>query len=250
MIHSIIVDDEINGLKSLEYLLAELKEEVNLVGATTDAIEAIELINNYRPDVVFLDISMPQLNGFEVLERLKFKNFYLVFTTAHKEYALQALKQGATDYLLKPIDRKELYKTIQKVQQRMIENLVKPNIYEILKLIAQAQNTRVFLPTKQGTEYVTPADIIYIEADSNYTKVFLRNGQTIQVNTLLKDFEKQLCKAEFNFIRIHHSYIINVDYVTRYIKDDGGFAVLQGTKTIPVSRPRRDEFLKLINFRS
>jgi len=248
MLHAVIVDDEINGLRSLELLLGELNQEVKIVGATTNGLESIALINTYRPDIVFLDISMPHLDGFEVLERLEFQNFYLVFTTAHRQYALRALKQGATDYLLKPIDLRELIKTVERIKQKMNQGHAKPDIVELLRQITEVQNARILLPTKLGSEYVSPNNIIYIEADSNYAKVFLTNGQSVQVTNLLKDFEQQLCKKEFNFIRVHNSYIINVDYVSRYIKDDGGFAVLQGKKTIPISRQRKDDFLKLINF--
>jgi len=248
MIHAVLIDDEINGLKSLELLIEELKHEVKIVGTTTDAVEAIELINSYRPDIVFLDISMPQLNGFEVLERLQFKTFHLVFTTAHRNFALRAIKQGATDYLLKPVDKKELFVAIERVKYKIAENQLRPDVSEMLKHINEVQNLRVLLPTKKSTEYVVPASILYIEANSNHALVHLTNGQNIEVTNNLKDFEQQLCKKEISFMRIHNSYIININYVTRYIKDDGGFVVLQGKKTIPVSRQKKDEFLKLINF--
>lgn len=249
MIHAVLIDDEINGLKSLELLFEELRTEVKLVGMATDAFEAIDLINTYRPDVVFLDISMPQLDGFEVLERLRFKNFHLVFTTAYRQFALRALKFGAIDYLLKPVDKKELYIAVDKVKEKMKEDQERPDVYEILKKINETKNKRILLPAKKTTEYVVPADIIYIEANSNTSFVTLTNEQTIEVTTNLKEFEQQLCTREINFMRVHHSYIINLDYVTRYIKDEGGFAILRGKKTIPISRQKKEEFLKAINFR-
>src|SRR6185312_14447141 len=170
MIHAVLIDDEINGLKSLELLVGTLKEEIKIVGVTTDPLVAIELINVYRPDIVFLDISMPQLDGFEVLERLEFKNFHLVFTTAHKKFAVRALKHGAIDYLLKPIDRKELISAVERVKQKMQEGK-SPDVYEILKQINETQNARVVLPTKTGNEYVMASSIVYMEADSNYALV-------------------------------------------------------------------------------
>ncbi len=250
MIHAIIVDDEINGLRSLQLLLEEFSNEIKIVNLTNNAYEAVDMINNFRPDVVFMDISMPQLNGFEVLERLEFKNFYLVFTTAHKKFALTAIKYGATDYILKPIDKKELEACIKKIQHKIQEQGVRPDVFEMLKFINEKNNFKVHLPTKKGIEYVIPRNIIYIEANSNYSIVSLTNGQNVQVTNALKDFELQLCKKDFNFIRVHHSYIINIDYVTRYIKDDGGLAVLKGIKKIPISRQKKDEFLTLINFPS
>jgi len=248
MIYAVLIDDESNGLKSLELLLGTMSDEIKVVGVTTDALQAIELVNAYRPDVVFLDISMPQLDGFEVLDRLEFKNFHLVFTTAHQKYALRALKHGATDYLLKPIDRRELQAALDRVKQRMHAGSKIPDVYELLKRINETQNARVVLPTRAGTEYVMSSNIVYVEADSNHAVVSLVNGECIRVLSSLKDFEVQLCKKDGSYMRVHNSYIINCDYVVRYMKDDGGIAVMQGKKAIPISRQRKDEFLKAINF--
>lgn len=250
MIHAVLIDDEINGLKSLELLLEGLKDRVKVVGTTTDALQGIEMINIYRPDIVFLDISMPNLDGFEVLERLTFKNFDLVFTTAYRKFALRALKLGAMDYLLKPVDRKELYATVNRIADKIVAGQTKPDIYGILKQFNETNKMRILIPSRKTTEYVNPSDIVYIEANSNTSLVSLTNDQIIEVTTNLKGFEQQLCSREIGFMRVHHSYIINIDYVTRYIKDDGGFATLRGKKTIPVSRPKKEEFLKAINFKA
>jgi len=248
ILHAILVDDEINGLKSLELLCDQFIDEVEIVSATTNPVEAISLINAYRPDMVFMDISMPQLNGFEVLEKLRFKNFFLVFTTAHKNYALQAIKQGATDYLLKPIDIRELKLTIHKIQQKIAEQKGVPDVLEILKNINEKHNLRINLPTKTSLEYVLPEDIVYIQAESNYTLVSLTNGENMEVTKSLRSFETLLCTTNSSFLRVHHSYIINLDYVTRYIKDNNGFAVLKGKRTIPISRQKKEQFLKCIDF--
>lgn len=249
MLHAILVDDEEDGLRSLELLLDGFKEEVKIVGSSADVFEAIELINSYRPDIVFLDISMPELNGFELLDRLQFRNFHLVFTTAHRNYGLRALKEGASDYLLKPVDREELADCILKIRSRIKEEkATPPDIYEVLKTFQALNSTRILLPTRTSTEYVLPADIIYIEADSRYSHVYLSNEQSIQVLCNLKEFEKQICNPVSAFLRVHNSFIINTDYVTRYIKDDGGFAVMRGQKMIPVSKQKKEEFLKAINF--
>lgn len=247
MLHAIIVDDEINGLKSLELVCKELTEDITIVNATTNPLEAINLINTYRPDVVFMDISMPQLNGFEVIEKLKFRNFFLVFTTAHKHYALQALKQGATDYLLKPIDIRELRKTIDRIKQKMGEKHGLPDMFATLKRINEKHNFRIHLPTRNSLEYVYPSDIVYLKAESNYTMVYLINSESVEVTRSMRNFEDQLCTTNLNFLRVHNSYIINLDYVTRYLKDDGGFVVMNGKKTIPVSRQKKDELFKGIN---
>lgn len=242
-----LVDDEINGLKSLELVCKQLDKELEIVSKTTDPVEAITLINTYRPNIVFMDISMPELNGFEVLEKLRFREFFLVFTTAHKNYALQALKQGATDYLLKPIDVREVRKTIEKIKLRILEKTQMPDVYEILKHIGLKRSFRINLPTKTSLEYVFPSSIIYLKAESNYTLVYLTNGEHVEVIKSLGSFEELLCNNELHFIRVHNSYIINIDYITRYIKDDGGFVVMNGKKTIPVSRQKKAELLKSID---
>lgn len=249
MMHAILVDDEIDGLRSLELLLQGFEEDVKIVGSTSNVFEAVELINSYRPDVVFLDISMPELNGFELLEALRFRKFHLVFTTAHRNYGLRALKEGASDYLLKPIDRKELNVCLQKIKVRITqENVAPPDIYQILKVFNASNNTRVLLPTKASTEYVLPRDIVYIEANSRNAHVYLVNDQSVEVLCKLKDFEKQLCNGINGFLRIHNSYIVNIDYITRYIKDEGGFVVMRGKKAIPISKQKKEEFQKAINF--
>ncbi|MES2680155.1 MAG: LytTR family DNA-binding domain-containing protein [Bacteroidota bacterium] len=249
MIHAVLIDDEYNGLKSLELLIEKFVADVKVVASTIDPLKGVELINNYRPDIVFLDINMPNLNGFELLKKLEFSAFHLIFTTAHREYALKAIKESATDYLLKPIDATDLNLAVEKVKQKISEKQKQPDALDILKHIYEIQDTRVSLPTKTAIEYVSPNDIVYIEAFSNYAVVFLRNGKEFTVYKALKDYEQQLCKNELAFIRIHNSYIINVNYVTRYLKDDGGYAVIQSRKSIPISKNKKEAFLKLINFR-
>lgn len=248
ILHAVIIDDELNGLKSLELLLDGAKDRVKLVGATTDALQGIEMINLYRPDLVFLDISMPELDGFEVLDRLSFNKFYLVFTTAHQQHALKALKRGAVDYLLKPVDRRELYAAIERIKIRMNEGKELPDVYEALRQFSEAKKMRVLLHAKKSTEYVNPSDIVYIEANLNNCMVSLINGQTVDVTSNLKEFESQLCTVGNDFMRIHHSFIINLNYVTRYVKEEGGFVSMRGKKSIPVSRQKKEQFLKWIDF--
>lgn len=246
MIHAIIVDDELHGLKSLEILIQDFCEGVNIVGKTTDAIEAIALINLYRPDVVFLDIAMPKLNGFDVLERLEYRKFYLVFTTAYHQYALRALKQGATDYLLKPINVAELQKAFEKVKYSLAAEERQPDVYEMLQKVYLTRNMKVHLPTKSATEYVLPNDIVYIEANSKHATVGLVNGTTVNVTNGLKDYEQQLCREDLNFMRVHHSFIVNLHYIVRCLKD-GSTLTMTGKKIIPVSRQKKDEVLRVIH---
>ena len=249
MLHAVIIVDELNGMRSLELLITKFINGVNIVAATTDPLQGVELINNYRPDVVFLDIQMPNLSGFELLEKLRFREFYLVFTTAHSEYGLRAIKQSATDYLLKPVGLLELEQAVARINNKIQEKQRVPDAFEGLRQIYESQRIRIAIPVKAGVEYLLPNDIAFMEANSNSTIVHCAEGEKLLAYKTLKEYELQLCKTELSFIRIHNSFIINLNHVTRYLKEDGGYAVLQGKKTIPVSQHKKEQFLKLINLK-
>lgn len=247
MLRAVIIDDESSGLISLELLIKKYTDNVKVVAAVTDAAKAIDLINDYRPEIVFLDIQMPNLDGFEMLQRLTFRGFHLVFTTAHKSYALRALKQGAVDYLLKPVDPAELKQAVERVNQKIQELNEQPDVEELLKDWKGSQSQRIDIRTKTGIEFVEASQVMYIEASSNRTNVVLADGCALESAKGLKDYETQLCTEGSSFIRIHNSFIINVNYVNRYLREDGGYAVID-KKSIPVSKARKDDFLKMINF--
>jgi two-component system, LytTR family, response regulator len=250
MLHAIIIDDEENGLVSLDLLIKKFVPEVKVVAATTDAIKSVELINDYRPDIVFLDINMPNMNGFEVLDKITFRGFHLIFTTAYEEYALKAIKKSAIDYLLKPVDKDELSKAVKKVQNATEQKKKLPDVIGLLREMNDISAVRVSVPTKTGIDLVLADDILYIEADSNSAMIAFANGSLVKVTRSLKEYEEILCSKDIGFMRIHNSYIINVQYVTRYLKEDGGYAVIKDKKSIPVSKQRKEEFLKRINLSS
>ncbi len=247
-LHAIIIDDELDGVKTLSLLIEKFIPELKVIAQTTNALEGIDMINNYRPEVVFLDINMPILNGFQLIENLTYKNFQLVFTTAHTEYGLKALKSGAMDYLLKPLDIKEIRETLDRIKIKKVNQQF--NYEHVLSFMAEQLATERFkvpLPRKQLVEYVLPHEIIYIEAQIHHSKVALVNREIISVTKPLKEYETLLCKDDEKFIRIHHSFIINVNHIKRYLKEDGGFAVMLGNKSIPISKHKKDIFLKAIN---
>ncbi len=245
--YAVIIDDELHGVRSLELLVQKFVTDVKVVASTTSGFDGITLINNYRPDIVFLDIDMPGLNGFEVLSQLDFRSFHLIFTTAHQQYGLKAIKESATDYLLKPIHEKDLNAAVEKVRANLLETNQKPDALTILKDIYENRVSRLVLPTRNSIDYILVQDVLYVEASSNNSIITLLNGKTTLVNKALKDYELQLCKSESHFIRIHNSFIINMNYVTRYIRENGGYAVMKNEKSIPISKHKKEEFLKLIN---
>lgn len=248
MLHALIIDDEENGVVSLELILKKYAPEIKLAAKTTSALKGIELINTYRPDIVFLDINMPNLNGFELLEKIEYRKFHLIFTTAHEEYALKAIKQNALDYLLKPIDGDDLKKAIEKVKKNLEEDNSVAKALAFLHALRDKDEIKISVPGKDGIEIVQANEVMYIEASSNHSVVVLKNGEKHQVNKSLKEYETQICLEGTKFIRIHNSFIINVNHVTRYLPEDGGYAVVGGEKTVPISKIKKDEFLKMINF--
>jgi two-component system, LytTR family, response regulator len=243
MIRALIIDDEEHGIKSLELLLEKFCPDIKVVAKSTDPREGIHLINDYRPEIVFLDIYMPELNGFDLLEKLSFREFYLIFTTAYREYALKALKANAFDYLLKPIDYEELQKAVEKIKRKQSNNHKINELLQIMNQSIDSQHLKVMLPTKTSIESVNSNEITYIEAQSNHSLVALVSKQHHLTLKSLKEYEELLCKDKTRFLRIQNSFIINLDEVIRYTKEDGGFVTMSDGKKIPVSKFIKKDFL-------
>jgi two-component system, LytTR family, response regulator len=244
MLHAILIDDEVRAIKGLEILLAKHIEGVRVVATATDPSEGIRLINSYRPDVVFLDINMPQLNGFDLLARLEYTAFELVFCTAHEEFGLKALRSNAVDYLLKPVNVDELRLTIRRISEKRIRQVYPAELFDALKKSLEKKTGRVPLQGKTDIGYISHNEIVYIEASSHHSMVVLSDGKSHKVNNALKDYEAMLCGDTSPFLRIQASYIVNMNHVTRYLKEDGGYVVMQGNRRIPVSKTKREELFR------
>jgi two-component system LytT family response regulator len=246
MLRAVIIDDEENAVVSLELLLKLFVPEISLIGSCSDPREGVELINDSKPDIVFLDVNMPHLNGFDVLQKLSFHDFHLIFTTAHQQFAIKALREDASWYLLKPIDTDEFVAAIEKIKRNISENKIDPAIIDLLDMISNLTHKKINLPSKYKIELVEPSQIQWIEADSNDCKVCLTNNEITIVFRSLKDFEAQLCKSKKNFIRVHNSFIVNMDHVDKYIKEDHGHLVMKDNKKIPLSKQKKQDFLRYI----
>jgi len=247
ILRAIIIDDELDGVKTLTLIIQKFVEEVEIIASSVNALEGINFINNYKPDIVFLDINMPVLDGFQVLENIHFKQFSLVFTTAYSEYGLRALKNGAVDYLLKPINIEELKLAIKRIKSKHQQPVHKIDLSLLMDLMNKGA-LKVPVPTKNSVEYIFAKDIVCIEADNHYSKITLANlNQAILSSKALKDYEPLLCKTNSFFIRIHNSFIVNVNFVFKYLKENGGYVLTQNNKKIPVSKNRKNELLKAIN---
>jgi two-component system LytT family response regulator len=247
-LRAVIIDDEETGITTLKLLIEKHIPEVKVVAKCNKPKEAIEVIENYKPEIVFLDISMPEMNGFELLEKLEWKNFNLIFTTAHQEYGLKALKHNALDYLLKPVYHKELRLAIDRIkdQQAMQEATLKDFDFALLNQINQDKLHKLGITSKDGIDYIDPSKIISMESKANYTLICLENGREILTPRRLGEFETLLCSYSINFMRVHHSYIINLHKVLRYVKDADDIIMVNNQK-IPLSKSRRENFFKWLN---
>lgn len=245
---AIIIDDELKGRIALSQKLHDYCNDVRLIGEAGNGEEGIKIIEKLRPDIVFLDIEMPRMDGFEMLLRLPQKNFDLIFTTAYDQYAIKAIKYAAFDYLLKPIDIEELKLTVSKSNTLQNRNTEKK--LEVLdqNLHGKTNLNRIAISSMDGLLFFNINDIVYLEASNNYTTIYFINHPKLIASRTLKDFE-DLLPADI-FFRSHHSYLVNLNYIKRYIKGDGGQIEMQNGTYIDISRRKKEDFLKAMGSKS
>jgi two-component system LytT family response regulator len=244
-IRALIIDDEQKGIDTLRQLIEKYLIGVKVVAETTQPLKGVELIESYRPEVVFLDISMPGMNGFELLEKLEWKNFNLIFTTAYREYALRAIKIDAIDYLLKPVDHKELKQAVDRIKAKTEAADKITESFNYIQLLSSLEHnsikTKLPLNLKMGIEYIDVSEIVSLESVSNYTRISFDNEKKILSSRTLKEFDLQLCLNNVNFMRVHNSFIINLKKVIRYTKEND-IILMSDRQQIPVSRSRKELF--------
>lgn len=236
MLRAAILDDEIRGSKILAHKLAVFEDELQVAGIFNEPVPAADLIAGLNIDVLFLDVEMPLLNGFQFLERLGSFDFEVIFTTAYDSYTLEALRLSAVDYLLKPIDEDDLQTAIIRLKKRVTEKAK----YKVIKA-EKKPNNRLALPTAEGVYIVDKANIIRVEAMSNYSVFMLTDTRKIIVSKTLKEFEPVL--DDVSFMRINRSVIVNLDFVVKYRKGDGGTLELSDGSEIEVSPQKKEALL-------
>jgi len=243
MLTAIIIDDEQKGRLALREKLRDYCPDVKLVGEAADGIDGLQLIREKAPAIVFLDIEMPRMDGFDMLHELPEKNFHLIFTTAYDQYAIKAIRYAAFDYLLKPVDIEELRTAIERAKLQ-----AQPRTGEKLEVLQQNLQTRhqlkkIAIPTLEGLLFFNTEDIVHLEAQSNYTVIHFTNAPKLMASRTLKEFEELL--PPDIFFRTHHSYIINLHYIKRYIKGDGGQIEMQNGHFALLSRRKKDGFMEI-----
>lgn len=244
MIQAIIIDDEKKCISLLEKMLKQQFPDVQVAAVATEPEEGIRLIRQLEPDLVFIDIEMPRKSGFQVLEATKDVPFDIIFTTAYNQYAIKAIRFSALDYLLKPIDETELTQAVQRFKakhqsasrQQQIDLL-----FSNLRNLSQPYN-KISVATTEGVIFINIPDILFCEATGSYTSLHLKSNDKLVTSKTLKDFEELL--QEHSFFRTHNSYIINLNEIKRYIKGDGGTVLMSNAAELPVSKRKKEEFLK------
>lgn len=244
MIKAIIVEDEKKSMDVLKNLVQQHCPDIALAGTADSVASGAELIQKVTPDLVFLDIEMADGSGFDLIEKANTFTFDVIFTTASDQHALRAIKYSAIDYLLKPIDGDELILAVEKFKKKRSDNTGMENLRFLLQNFKKPSDsyTKITLPTGNAYEIVNVKDIIRCEADGSYTSFILNTGRKLLVSASLKHYEDLL--PESDFIRVHHHHLININHVVRYLKTDGGYAVMTDGSQIEISRRKKDAFLQ------
>jgi two-component system, LytTR family, response regulator len=245
LLKAILIDDELSSLQNLQQKLKEFCPDLEVLATAQRPETAITLIQQHKPDVIFLDIEMPRMNGFRMLDELDNINFEIIFTTAYNHYAVDAIRISAFDYLTKPIAIKDLQNAVERLaKQRQVQTKEKLGVLKNSLGASKSQDEKIAIPTGEGLEFIVINTILHIESSGNYSKIYLQNGKNILVTKLLKDFEDML--LPYRFYRIHNSHLINLKYIEKYIKGEGGQVRLINGALIDVARRKKEEFLKLI----
>lgn len=243
---TVIIEDEKKSREGLKNLIEEFCEGVTVAGMADNVVEGLKLINEAKPDLVLLDIEMQSATGFDLLEKIENPNFEVVFTTAYEHYAIKAIKFSALDYLLKPIDVQELKAAIEKAGKKRLQSADNEQIKLLVKnlQLENPKTRKITLSTSEGLVFIPVKEIIRCEAQGAYTDFHLKTGKKIMVSKNLKEYENLLSDA--GFFRIHNSHLVNLGEIERFIKSDGGYAVMKDGAKVAVSQNKKEEFLELM----
>ncbi|MBN4081670.1 response regulator transcription factor [bacterium AH-315-C07] len=250
MLKAIIVDDEEKARFNLKSLVSDYCDEVLVTDMVGTVAEAQEAIDGSKPDLVFLDINMKNETGFDLLKKVRECSFETIFTTAHDQYAVEAFKFNAVDYLLKPIDIQELIEAIKRVEARVKKGNDHTHISSLLELVNSNQTTidKIGLPTMEGLIFIKICEIVRCEANDNYTFFFTMQGGKVLVSKTIKYYE-ELLKGH-NFFRTHQSHLVNLEHIQKYVRGEGGYIEMCDGSSVLVSRRKKEEFLNSLSLLS
>ena len=238
---AMLVDDEPRGISSMQKLLQINCPDVNVIGSCTDADEAIDMIKDFHPDIIFLDIAMPVKNGFELLKELNGANFEVIFVTAHNQFMIEAFHFSAIDYLLKPVEDNLLVDAVNRAKKRIEEKSGNKNLETFLHNLRQKQSPqkmRLCIPSLKGFQVIELDDILYAESSGNYTNLYFSNNKMVCTSKPMHEYETLLEDA--GFVRIHKSILVNLLHVKEYLRGEGGSVILSNGHEVEVARRKKD----------
>ncbi len=249
MLKAVLIDDEPKGMEILKWELENACPEVEILAMCETGKDGLKAIKEHEPDVVFLDIEMPYLNGFELLDLVPDVDFDVIFTTAYDQYALKAFKTtSAVDYLLKPIDEEELKKAVERVLEKREQRLALESL-DFSKYPDDDEGTvkvdmkNIALPTFEGLVFIDPKQIIYCQSDNTYTHIYMKEDKNLLISKTLKEMEEML--GDRYYYRVHNSFIVNLNEIKNYVRADGGYLVMTNGEKVRVSRSKKEGLLKL-----
>jgi two-component system, LytTR family, response regulator len=245
MLKTVLIDDDQSNLSALSEKLRRHCPQIKIIAQCDTAQDGQKAIDDLQPDVVFLDIEMPVMNGFLMLQHLTYRDFALIFVTAYDHYAIKAIRNSAIDYLVKPVEIEELKAAVAKAEANRLNQSAEQQVQLLLEHLQKKQPRRISIPTFAGLQFITVDDIVYLQASDNYTYIYLADGHKYLVSRTLKEFEDLLPSDAF--LRIHHAHIINKSFVEQYIRGDGGQVMMRNGVVLDVSKRKKAEFLKAIS---
>ena len=247
ILKTVIIDDEQNNIDNLAVLLKQHCPQVSVIATALNDDAGENAILQHNPDLVFLDIQMPEKNGFDMLKALKTFSFDIIFVTAYDQYGIQAVKFSAIDYLLKPINIEDLKTAVQKVVQKNAQkkhNLQLENLINLLQQTQQKQFHRIALQTAKETRFVEPDKIVRCESSNNYTTFFLVSNEKIMTSKPIFEYEEML--KDYGFVRCHQSHLVNKTFIKSWIKEEGGYLLMEDNAQIPISRQKKDSLKQIL----
>ncbi|MEO0470808.1 MAG: LytTR family DNA-binding domain-containing protein [Bacteroidota bacterium] len=245
MIRSIIIDDEEDARESLRLSLQKFCPQVEIIASCDGPIKGIDAIEQADPDLIFLDVQMPHMSGFDLLGKFPEARFQTIFVTAHDKYAIRAIRFSALDYLMKPVDIDELVSAVGRVEIAR-EGQIAPPYQDVLHNVKHrlGKDGKLAVPVAEGMVFLDIQDIIYCQAEGSYTRLFLDQKKDLLVSKSLKDFESILSPR--TYCRVHHSNLINLNQVARYVRGEGGYVIMRNGDHVDISRRKKEEFMRLI----
>lgn len=244
-IKAVILDDEIHCSKGLLIQLGQICPQVEVIETFNSPLKAIPFLQENAIDILFLDVEMPMLNGFDLLKQIGTPKFDVIFTTAYDQFAIKAFKISAFDYLLKPIEDDDLRDSIEKWEKEKNKQNNELKFQNLMAQLEPKNSKKLVLPTSEGMELINIEDIVCIDSESNYSRLYFQNNTFLLVSRTLKEFEEIL--EDKGFMRVHHSHLINLNSIQKYIKADGGYVLLSNGRKVSISRARKEQILEYIS---